>query len=104
MEIPNIPTIKGANIISIDTEIQPSNIAGVYERGESDEVPYLSSKQVIQIPKQLNKIGNIKDRLYWDDNKGHYCIEQNILKVNFLTVYFNIYFKTKQGRQIVLPL
>lgn len=32
----------------------------------------------ILLPQPLNKIGGIKDKFYWDDNKGHYCIEENI--------------------------
>lgn len=34
------------------------------------------STQSILLPQPLNKIGEIKDKFYWDDNKGHYCIEQ----------------------------
>lgn len=41
------------------------------------------STQSILLPQPLNKIGEIKDKFYWDDNKGHYCIEQNILKVTY---------------------
>ena len=40
--------------------------------------PYYETKQSILLPQPLNKIGDIKDRFYWDENKGHYCIEQNI--------------------------
>ena len=36
------------------------------------------STQSILLPQPLNKIGAIKDKFYWDDDKGHYCIEQNI--------------------------
>ena len=32
----------------------------------------------LNLPQPLRKIGNIKDKFYWDDDKGHYCIEQNI--------------------------
>ena len=38
------------------------------------------STQSILLPQPLNKIGDIKDKFYWDDDKGHYCIEQNIYK------------------------
>ena len=37
-----------------------------------------SSHNNFYLPQPLNKIGDIKDRLYWDEDKGHYCIEQNI--------------------------
>lgn len=30
------------------------------------------------LPQPLRKVGDIKDRFYWDEDKGHYCIEQNI--------------------------
>ena len=35
----------------------------------------------ISLPQSLNKIGDLKDKLYWDRKKGHYCIEQNIGKM-----------------------
>lgn len=35
------------------------------------------STQSILLPQPLNKIGDIKDKFYWDEDKGHYCIEQN---------------------------
>ena len=31
------------------------------------------------LPQPLRKVGDVKDRLYWDYDKGHYCIEQNII-------------------------
>ena len=36
------------------------------------------STQSILLPQPLNKIGEIKDKFYWDDDKGYYCIEQNV--------------------------
>lgn len=30
------------------------------------------------LPQPLNKIGDVKDKLYWNDDKGYYCIEQNV--------------------------
>ena len=38
------------------------------------------STQSILLPQPLNKIGEIKDKFYWDEDKGHYCIEQNVSK------------------------
>ena len=32
----------------------------------------------VYLPQPLRKIENVKDRLYWDYDKGHYCIENNI--------------------------
>ncbi len=37
-----------------------------------------TSTQSILLPQPLNKRGELKDKFYWDDDKGHYCIEQNI--------------------------
>ena len=36
------------------------------------------STHSIYLPTPLRKKGNAKDKLYWDDDKGHYCIEKNI--------------------------
>ena len=30
------------------------------------------------LPRPLRKIGNAKDKFYWDYDKGHYCIEENV--------------------------
>jgi surface protein len=30
------------------------------------------------LPQPLRSVGDIADRLYWDNNKKHYCIEKNI--------------------------
>lgn len=39
------------------------------------------STQSILLPQPLNKIGDIKDKFYWDEDKGYYCIEQSIGKI-----------------------
>ena len=45
MQLPNIPTIKGTTILSVDTEIQPSNMEVVYKGKEkSPEVELTISK------------------------------------------------------------
>lgn len=36
------------------------------------------NKTTILLPTQLQKVGNIADRLYWDNGKGRYMIEKNI--------------------------
>ena len=41
------------------------------------------STQSIYLPQPLRKRGNAKDKFYWDDDKGHYCIEKNVAKVIF---------------------
>ena len=35
------------------------------------------------LPQPLRKVGDVKDRFYWDEDKGHYCIEQHFTKVVF---------------------
>ena len=48
------------------------------------------STQSILLPQPLNKIGEIKDKFYWDEDKGHYCIEQNFkTKVINNVPYYN---------------
>ena len=41
------------------------------------------SHNEVYLPQPLRKVGDVKDRLYWDENKGHYCIEQNLTKKVF---------------------
>ena len=41
------------------------------------------NKTTILLPTQLQKIGDIADRLYWDDAKNRYVIEKNIGKFSF---------------------
>ena len=35
-------------------------------------------KTTFKLPRPLRSVGDIADRLYWDYNKGHYCIEKNV--------------------------
>ena len=43
-----------------------------------DYKPLIENKTEILLPYQLQKVGNIADRLYWDNGKGRYMIEKNI--------------------------
>jgi hypothetical protein len=45
-----------------------------------------STTQSILLPQPLNKIGEIKDKFYWDEDKGHYCIEENVPKIYLHTL------------------
>ena len=38
-------------------------------------------KETFILPAQLQKVGNIADRLYWDRSKGRYIIEKNIKEI-----------------------
>ena len=46
------------------------------------------------LPQPLNKIGDRKDRLYWDYDKGHYCIEQNAPKIYLHTLDWRLWQST----------
>ena len=43
---------------------------------------YKENKTSIILPTQLQKVGDVADRLYWDNKKGRYIIEKNIGKIN----------------------
>ena len=47
-------------------------------QGDVDDLDPKSYKQTILLPCQLMKVGDVKDRLYWDVDKGKYMIEKNI--------------------------
>ena len=41
-------------------------------------IPHKSHKQTILLPCQLMKVGDVKDRLFWDESKGRYVVEKNV--------------------------
>lgn len=43
-------------------------------------IPHQSNKTTILLPCQLQKVGNVYDRLYWDDEKGRYVVEKNVME------------------------
>ena len=47
----------------------------------SERIEKQSNKVLFILSQSLKKIGNYADRLYWDEDKGHYCIEQNIAEI-----------------------
>ena len=57
--------------IDLDIQLEEGNISTTY-------IPHNSNKTTILLPTQLQKVGNIKDRLYWDSSKSKYIIEKNI--------------------------
>ena len=61
----------GGSVVFSDIYVSRSKQLDTYVR-------YGNCKKSILLPQPLNKIGEIKDKFYWDDNKGHYCIEQNV--------------------------
>ena len=55
-------------------QVEVGNYASKYSSQKQDKITIL-------LPEQLRKVGNIADKLYWDDNKGRYVIEKNINEV-----------------------
>ena len=52
------------------------------EKGNKS-TPYIhheSNKVTILLPCQLQKVGDVADKIYWDNSKGRYVIEKNIKK------------------------
>ncbi len=75
-------------LIKLDAQDKPTiNSISFYKRVLSEnEIINLANKystistKTFYLPCQLNKVGDVTDRLYWDEAKGHYCIEKNIEK------------------------
>ena len=55
-----------------------------FEEGDSATAyqPYYQSKTTILLPCQLQKVGDVADRLYWDNKKNKYVIEKKIGMLN----------------------
>lgn len=52
----------------------------IKEQGSSSVfIPSEHNKTTILLPCQLQKVGNVYDRLYWDSEKGKYVVEKNTL-------------------------
>lgn len=49
----------------------------IYKVDDYDET-YVATTKSILLPQPLRSVGDIKDRLYWDNEKNKYCIEKNI--------------------------
>lgn len=61
------------------------------EKGEvaTDYTPHESNQLTIFLPCQLMKVGEVSDKLYWDNSKGRYVIEKNIGKLLFTNTFNN---------------
>ena len=57
-------------------QLEEGTVATPYE-------PYQENKCDILLPCQLEKVGNVSDRLYYDDVEKAWCIEKNILNTKF---------------------
>lgn len=45
----------------------------------TEYIPPQSHKTTILLPCQLQKVGDVYDRLYWDSEKGRYVVEKNVV-------------------------
>ena len=59
-------------LLGIRAQFCPKNIINI------NYIPHRSHKQTILLPCQLMKVGDVKDRLYWDVDEGRYMVEKNI--------------------------
>ena len=57
-----------------DLQIEEGTVATSYE-------PYQGNKCDILLPCQLEKVGDVSDRLYYDDVEKAWCIEKNVVKI-----------------------
>jgi surface protein len=54
------------------------DISKLTQNNKITYVKYISDEISISLPQPLRRIGDVCDRLYWDYDKGCYCIEKNI--------------------------
>lgn len=57
----------------------------IYFSNNNDIIYEPSNNKIILLPYQLMKIGDVKDKLYWDSNKNKYVIEKYIKTTNLPT-------------------
>lgn len=75
--------LKNTKYIKFDLDGSLENIDKIYCQLNIGSVlgsytPHQSHKTTILLPCQLQKVGNVYDRLYWDSEKGKYVVEKNI--------------------------
>lgn len=79
---------KTLKAIYIKSGMMTSGVIGIgkvqIEEGVeiSEYVKPVKKLTPIYLPCQLMKVGDIKDRFYWDNNKGKMCIEKNIVNIS----------------------
>ena len=69
--------------VSINTSYESTvyvncDISKLTENSLITYVSWLGDETIISLPQPLKRVGDICDILYWDEKKGHYCIEVNI--------------------------
>ena len=75
--------IKGTKYIKFDLDGDMDNLDKIYCQLNigtklNQYTPYQQKKIEVLLPTQLQKVGDVADRLYWDNNKRKYVIEKNI--------------------------
>lgn len=78
---------NGYTKFSIFTEDIPKIYFGInldYYGSSKLPIPTQSHKTTILLPCQLQKVGDVYDRLYWDSEKRKYVVEKNISKTSQL--------------------
>ena len=66
--------IQGDIGIAFDFKIYEGNISNI------ENITEKSHKTTILLPCQLQKVGDVYDRLYWDSEKRKYVVEKNIIE------------------------
>ena len=76
---------QGENVIGFHNEVKEGLIKLQWSNIQLEEgtvattyEPYQGNKCDILLPCQLEKVGNVSDRLYYDDVEKDWCIEKNI--------------------------
>ena len=64
-------TVDTPSEISFNIQLEKGSSASEY-------TPYKDNKITILLPCQLQKVGDIADRLYWDNSKGKYVVEKKV--------------------------
>ena len=79
---------QGENVIGFHNEVKEGLIKLQWSNIQLEEgtvatsyEPYQGNKCDILLPCQLEKVGDVSDRLYYDDVEKAWCIEKNIVKI-----------------------
>ena len=76
--------IQGDIGIAFDFKIYEGNISNI------ENITEKSHKTTILLPCQLQKVGDVYDRLYWDSEKGRYVVEKKIGVTEFDNENWNL--------------
>ncbi len=57
----------------------------IFVGGGNTPRPLEKTKQTILLPCQLSKVGDVADRLFWDESGGRYVVEKKVVKFSYDT-------------------